>query len=152
VRAPFLCGWMIILAVGSLAVWTGQVTAAETDSGRKAVEAVCGRCHTTKLFLKQTRSWARWNELFADMVERGAEGTDDELDGVSRYFLENLTIVNVNHSPAEELMGILGIGRDAAEAIIARRARQPFTNLAELREVKAIDPTILEERKGRILF
>lgn len=151
-RASSICRWIIILAVGSLAVWTGQVTAAETDSGRKAVEAVCGRCHTTKLFLKQRRSWARWNEVFADMMERGADGTDDELDGVSRYFLENMTLVNVNHSPAEELRGVLGIGGDVAEAIIALRAHQPFTNLAQLREIKGIDPNILEQRKGRILF
>ncbi len=63
-----------------------------------------------------------------------------------------MTLVNVNHSPAEELRGVLGIGRDAAEAIIARRAQQPFTNLAQLREIKGIVSTILEQRKGRILF
>ena len=145
-------GWIIVIAVGSLAVWTGQVTAADTDSDRKAVEAVCGRCHTTELFLKERRSWARWNELFADMIERGADGTDDQLDGVSRYFLENLTLVNVNRSPAEELRGVLGISGDAAEAIIARREHQPFTGLAQLREIKGIDPNILEQRKSRILF
>ena len=151
-RASSKCGWIMLLAVGSLAVWTGQVTAAETDSDRKAMEAVCGRCHTTNLFLKQRRSWARWNELFADMMERGAASTDDELNGVSRYFLENMTLVNVNHSPAEELRGVLGIGGDVAETIIARRAHQAFTNLAQLREIKGIDPNILEQRKGRILF
>jgi competence ComEA-like helix-hairpin-helix protein len=86
------------------------------------------------------------------MMERGADGTDDELDGVSRYFLENMTLVNVNHSPAEELRGVLGIGGDVDEAIIARRAYQPFKNLAQLREIKGIDPNILEQRKGRILF
>ena len=138
--------------MGSLAVWTGQVTAADTDSDRKAVEAVCGRCHTTELFLKERRSWARWNELFADMIERGADGTDDQLDGVSRYFLENLTLVNVNHSPVEELRGVLGMSGDVAEAIIARREHQPFTDLAQLREIKGIDLNILEQRKSRILF
>ena len=152
VTASSIGGWIIVIAAGSLAVWTGQVTAADTDSDRKAVEAVCGRCHTTELFLKERRSWARWNELFADMVERGADGTDDQLDGVSRYFLENLTLVNVNHSPAEELRGVLGISGDVAEAIIARREHQPFTDLAQLREIKGIDPNILEQRKSRILF
>jgi len=152
VTASSIGGWIIVVAVGSLAVWTGQVTAADTDSDRKAVEAVCGRCHTTELFLKERRSWARWNELFADMIERGADGTDDQLDGVSRYFLENLTLVNVNHSPAEELRGVLGMSGDVAEAIIARREHQPFTDLAQLREIKGIDLNILEQRKSRILF
>ena len=152
VPASSIGGWIIVIAAGSLTVWTGQVTAADTDSDRKAVEAVCGRCHTTELFLKQRRSWARWNEVFADMVERGADGTDDQLDGVSRYFLENLTLVNVNHAPAEELRGVLGISGDVAEAIIARREHQPFADLAQLREIKGIDPDILEQRKSRILF
>src|SRR4051795_9867735 len=61
VTASSIGGWIIVIAVGSLAVWTGQVTAADTDSDRRAVEAVCGRCHTTELFLKERRSWARWN-------------------------------------------------------------------------------------------
>ena len=150
--ASSIGGWITVISVGLLAVWTPQVTAADTDSDRKAVEAVCGRCHTTGLFLNQRRSWARWNELFADMVDRGADGTDDQLDGVSRYFLENLTLVNVNHSPAEELKGVLGIRGDVAEAIIARREHQPFTDVAQLREIKGIDPKILEQRKSRILF
>ena len=71
--------------------------------------------------------------------------------GVS-FMLENLTLVNVNHSPAEELRGVLGISGDVAEAIIARREHQPFTDLAQLREIKGIDPNILEQRKSRILF
>ena len=60
--------------------------------------------------------------------------------------------MNVNHSPADELRGVLGISDDVAEAIIARRERQPFTDLAQLREIKGIDPNILEQRKSRILF
>ena len=66
--------------------------------------------------------------------------------------MENLTFVNINTSPAEEIAGVLGVGDDVAEAIIASRQRQPFANLAELRAVPGVDLAKLELRKSRILF
>jgi competence ComEA-like helix-hairpin-helix protein len=116
------------------------------------VEAVCGRCHKTTVFLNQPRSWDRWNDVFADMTKRGANGTDEQLARVTTYFLENLTLVNVNSSPADELGWVLGVGEDVAAAIIARRERQPFANIAELRAVSGVDASKLEERKSRVLF
>lgn len=118
----------------------------------EAVQTVCGRCHTTAVFLNKPRSWERWNDVFADMTQRGANGTTEMLARVTTYFLENLTLVNVNTSPADELAGVLGVGDDVAEAIIARRQRRPFANIAELRAVPGVDPGKLELRKSRILF
>jgi len=126
--------------------------AAEPDPNLEAVQTVCGRCHSTAVFLDKPRSWDRWNDVFADMTQRGANGTDEQLERVTTYFLEHLTIVNVNTSPAEEIAGVLGVGDDVAGAIIARRQRQPFANLAELGAVPGVDPAKLELRKSRILF
>jgi competence ComEA-like helix-hairpin-helix protein len=129
---------------------SGTVSAADKDF--EAVQAVCGRCHTTAVFLNKPRSWERWNDVFADMTQRGANGSTELLARVTTYFLENLTLVNVNTSPADELVGVLGVGDGVAEAIIARRQRQPFANIDELRAVPGVDPRILELRKSRILF
>jgi DNA uptake protein ComE-like DNA-binding protein len=67
------------------------------------------------------------------MTQRGATGTDEQLTRVTRFFLENLTLVNVNSSPADELKWVLGVRDDVMQAIIARREHQPFRNLDELR-------------------
>ena len=56
-----------------------------------------------------------------------SNGTDEQ------FFLENLTLVNINSSPAEELAGVLGVSDDVAQEIIARRERQPFAILAQVR-------------------
>ena len=88
--------------------------AADPDPDLQAVQAVCGRCHTTAVFLNKPRSWDRWNDVFADMTKRGANGTDEQLERVTTYFLENLTLVNVNTSPADELAGVLGVSDDVA--------------------------------------
>ena len=104
------------------------------------------------MFLSQTRSWERWNDVFADMTQRGANGTDEQLAQVTTFFLENLTLVNINSSPAEELAGVLGVSDDVAQEIIARRERQPFANLVQLRAVPGVDAAKLDQRKSRILF
>ena len=143
--------WTLAVVAASLA-FEATATAADSELDLKAVQLVCGRCHTPALFLNQTRSWDRWNDVFADMTQRGANGTDEQLARVTTYFLENLTLVNINSSPAEELTGVLGVSDQVADAIIARRERQPFANIAELRTVPGVDLDRVEKRKSRILF
>ena len=145
---PWWC--FISLAAGSASFGAATVSAAESEL--QAVQVVCGRCHAPAVFLKQTRSWERWNDVFADMTKRGANGSEEQLARVTTYFLENLTLVNINTSPAEELAGVLGVRDDVAEAIITRRQIKLFANLAQLSEVPGVDPSKLEQRKSRILF
>jgi competence ComEA-like helix-hairpin-helix protein len=133
-------------------LFTPPGQAQDPDLDRQAVQAVCGRCHNTALFESKPQSWQRWNDVFADMTQRGANGTDEQLIRVTRYFLENLTIVNINSSPSDELAGVLGVTDDVAEAIIARRRERPFANLAELRAVSGVNAENLEKRRTRILF
>jgi len=130
----------------------GPANADDSDPNLEAVKLVCGRCHTISVFLNKPRSWERWNDVFADMTQRGANGSDEQLAKVTSYFLENLTLVNVNTSPADELGWVLGISDEAAQSIIARRQQQPFANLAQLRAIPGVDPEKLEQRKSRILF
>jgi competence ComEA-like helix-hairpin-helix protein len=130
----------------------GAVTARAADPNLDAVQTVCERCHSTAVFLNQPRSWERWNDVFADMTQRGANGTTELLARVTTWFLENLTLVNVNTSPAEELTGVLGVSDEVADAIIAHRQHQPFANIAQLGAVPGVDPAKLELRKSRILF
>ena len=143
--------WLFAAAAG-IVIRAAAVQAEEPNPDLQAVQAVCGRCHTIAVFLNKPRSWERWNDVFADMTKRGATGTDEQLERVTRFFLENLTLVNVNTSEAEELAGVLGVSDEVAQVIIARRQQQRFDNLAQLREVPGVDRDKLEERKSRIFF
>jgi competence ComEA-like helix-hairpin-helix protein len=135
-----------------IAVWPATAKAAEPNPDLKAVQVVCGRCHTTAVFIDKPRSWERWNDVFADMTKRGANGTDEQLERVTRFFLENLTMINVNTSAAEELAGVLGVSEEVAQAVIARRQQQRFSNVDQLRAIPGINLEKLTERKSRILF
>jgi competence ComEA-like helix-hairpin-helix protein len=140
------------MAAAAIAFEARTAKAADPSPELQAVQMVCGRCHTTALFMNETRSWDRWNDVFADMTQRGAKGTDEQLARVTTFFLENLTLVNINSSPAEELTGVLGVSDQVADEIIARRGSQPFKNIADLRMIPGVDPATLEKRKSRILF
>jgi helix-hairpin-helix protein len=74
-------------------------------------------------------------------------GTDEQLQRVTRYFFENLTLVNINTSPADELVGVLGIREEVAQDIIARRRRRLFSSLAELSAVPGVNTKTVEQRK-----
>ena len=139
------------VAIG-IALVPQRSRAEDTNLDLQAVQSVCGRCHTIMLFLNKPRSWERWNDVFADMTQRGATGTDEQLQQVTKYFWENLTLVNVNTSPAEELIWVLGIREEVAQDIIARRERHAFADFRELSAVPGVDGKILDERKSRILF
>jgi competence ComEA-like helix-hairpin-helix protein len=142
------------LAALSLAfiLLSGSAWAGGDAADLQSVRVVCGKCHTTAVFESKPRSWDRWNDVFADMTQRGANGTTEQLAQVTRYFLENLTLVNMNTSGAEEIAGILGVTDEVAETIIQRRQKQRFNSIAELRDVSGVDATKLEERKSRISF
>lgn len=144
--------WLFAVIAVRIAVWPATAKAAEPSPDLMAVQMVCGRCHTTAVFIDKPRSWERWNDVFADMTKRGANGTDEQLERVTRFFLENLTLVNVNTSAAEELAGVLGVSEEVAQAVIARRQQQRFSNVDQLRAIPGINQDKLIERKSRILF
>ena len=141
-----------MLVAAGIAFGRASAMAAEPNPDLKAVQLVCGRCHTTAVFIDKPRSWERWNDVFADMTRRGANGTDEQLERVTRFFLENLTLVNVNTSAAEELAGVLGVSEEVAQAVIARRQQQRFSNIDQLRAMPGINSDKLRERTRRILF
>jgi len=144
---------LICCITGFVALQGPSARAADAaDPNLAAVQAVCGRCHTIAVFQKKPRSWERWNDVFADMTQRGAKGTDEQLERVTKYFLENLTLINVNTSPADEIGWVLGIDEAVAQAIVTRREQQRFTSIEELRAISGVDSGILEQRKTRILF
>jgi len=142
----------VAVSAAALGFLTPAAPADDPESDRRAVQTVCGRCHSTALFEGMPRSWERWNDVFADMTQRGATGTDDQLMRITRYFLENLTQVNVNTAPPDELAGVLGIADEVAQAIVARRQKRPFASLDELQAIPGVDGRTLETRKDRILF
>ena len=148
VLSPFAVQPATALA-GDLAAIT---KASDLDSDPKdfqAVTAVCTACHAASQFLSTPRSSGRWEQVFEEMSGYGANGTDDQLDRVVNFFQKNLTVINVNTSPPEDLKETLQIDDGTLNAIMARRSGKKFENIADLSTLPGVNRSILEKLQAK---
>lgn len=117
-----------------------------------AVQQVCTACHSSNQFLGTPRSSSRWEQVFGQMAQQGAHPTEEQIDQIVRYFQRNLTVVNVNTSPLEELEPTLQVGPETGTAIIMRRSQRKFTGIADLAAIPGVDHSVLERLKDRLKF
>jgi len=135
--------------VGDLAAITKASDLDSDPQDFQAVTAVCTTCHAASQFLSTPRSSSRWEQVFAEMSGYGADGTDDQLDRVVNYFQRNLTVINVNTSPPEDLKETLQIDDKTLGAILARRGRQQFSGIDDLVRLGGVDRSILEKLNAK---
>jgi hypothetical protein len=135
--------------VGDLAAIT-QASSLDSDpQDFTSVAAVCTVCHTASQFLTTPRSSSRWQQVYDEMSGFGAIGTDDQLDRVVAYIQKNLTVINVNTSPADDLGPTLQVNDNVVAAVMARRAEHAFIGIDDLGKVPGIDHSILEKLSAK---
>lgn len=120
----------------------------------QAVTLVCTRCHVASQFLGGKRSSSRWEDTYGRMARYGATGSDEQLNRVVHYFQKNLTVVNVNTSPGDELGPTLQVSDEVVDAILTQRQKKPFAGVADLGKIPGVDPKKLKKlaSNGRLLF
>lgn len=156
-RVPKLLvhGLLFLSAANPIGANAAQLLPLSTEGSpenHRTAEAVCGACHTTRIFSGTPRSWARWTDIFSRMTRHGMQADQDQIDRVVIYFLENLTLVNVNSSSADELAVVLGVSESVSAAIVARRGQRKFSGMSELTTFPGVDVALLKRRSKRIQF
>ncbi len=150
---PFCAGLFAASTVDALPGDLVAITkASNLDSDQEdfhAVAAVCTVCHAASQFLSTPRSDDRWEQVFAEMSGYGATGTDEQLNRVVSYFQKNLTVINVNTSPAEDLGPTLQVSDAVVAEIVARRAQRHFSGIDELGSIPGVDHAILEKLSAK---
>ena len=63
------------------------------------------------------------------MARLGARPNDAQVNQIVRYFQRNLTVVNVNTSPLEELGPTLQTDPETTTAIVLRRSQRRFAGI-----------------------
>jgi len=125
-------------------------------TGKDLVARVCLQCHGAGNFRKARQNRQEWADTVADMIDRGAKGTDDEFETVLDYLSQNFgpnSKVNVNTAPLEELKSILGFTVEESKAVIAYRdANGPFTQWQDLQKVDGVDAKKIESKKDSMAF
>jgi hypothetical protein len=121
-------------------------------AGEAALKAVCTKCHNLELVTSTPRSLEEWHDTLQLMVDRGAKGTDAQFDEILDVLHRNYTTINVNSADADELRIVLGLPGDVVSTIIARRAKQPFAGLDDLKSIPGVDAQALDTKSKLIFF
>src|ERR1700735_877155 len=110
--------WVIVVFVVS---WAGCVAAPAPDLAREgeSLKAVCGKCHNLQMVMDTPMSYEAWHDTVQKMVDRGASGTDAQLDDVMDYLHRTVTTINVNAADVGELEIVLDVNEATAKAIVA---------------------------------
>lgn len=147
-----IAGALVVTATSPVRALAGDLAAIKAASDldqdprdAQAVAAVCTVCHSSSQFLSTPRGSGRWEQVFAEMSGYGANGTDDQLDRVVNYFQKNLTVINVNTSPVEDVEQTLQVSDQVAAEIMARRKQELFTGLDDLGKIPGVDRSVLEK-------
>ena len=135
--------------VGDLAAITKASGLDNDPQDFQAIAAVCTACHAASQFLTTPRSSSRWQQVYDEMSGFGAIGTDDQLDRVVAYIQKNLTVINVNTSPPDDLGPTLQVNDNVVAAVMARRAEHSFIGIDDLSKIPGIDRSILEKLSAK---
>jgi competence protein ComEA len=136
--------------------------------GREIVQKTCVGCHLLKVVTSKRASREQWSTLVDQMVSRGADVPDDEMENLINYLSKNFgpadpaaandkTVenksVDVNAASASELSEVLGISSKDADAIVAYRVQNgAFKEWHDLMNVPRIEAKKIEDNKDRITF
>ena len=123
--------------------------------GRATVLKLCNECHGAEIVVGRPHSEEGWNAIVIDMVQRGAQGTDDEFDEIVRYLTKNIKAgekasppkLNVNKVSAKAIETGLGLTAKEAEAIVTARGKAAFRSVEDVKKVSGVTPRRSKQRK-----
>jgi competence ComEA-like helix-hairpin-helix protein len=137
--------------------------------GQEIVQQQCTGCHVLKVVTSKRASKEQWSALVDQMISRGADVPDEEIENVVNYLAKNFGAstepaatekndgqhesVNVNKASATELAGALGLTPKEAEALVAYREQNGnFKEWRDLTHVPSIEAKKIESNKERLVF
>jgi competence ComEA-like helix-hairpin-helix protein len=159
---------MLLTAVLYLA-FASNAPALPPGKGKAIVQRDCAGCHALKVVTSKRASKEQWAALVDQMVSRGADVPDEEIETVVDYLAENFNpskappaagknhhpsqSVNVNKASAAQLASALGLsGKESAAIVLYRQQNGSFKEWHDLTKVPGIETTKIEQKKDRLAF
>ena len=125
--------------------------------GKDVTVRMCGTCHPSARGAAVRLTREGWEGVIADMIARGARGTDQEfaavLDYLSKNFLgEAARPLNINRATNIELESVAGLTRKEAAALIEwRKQAGVCKSLEDLKKAPGVDYKKIEARKDFLI-
>ena len=57
--------------------------------GKKQLVKLCTDCHGVDQIIAKKRTKEQWDDVMSDMVQKGAQGKDEEIDAIVAYLTKN---------------------------------------------------------------
>jgi competence protein ComEA len=142
----------LVLILGAGQVASAQEAAAPFPQS-EAFLKVCSSCHDAERILSNRRTRTQWQEVIEKMIERGAEGTDDDFTAVEEYLVRHFGRVNINKALPKDIAAVLDLAPKDAQAIVDyRKTNGDFADFDSLCKVPGIDVEKLKKARDGISF
>ena len=146
-----------VLIIVGIAVMGGIAKDARAQQGEDgptiAFKRVCSSCHDADRILAARRTRTQWEEVIEKMIDRGAEGTEDDFSAAEVYLLRVSGRVNANRAQSQDFVAVLGLTQKDADAIAEfRKAKGDFADFDALCKVPGIDTEKLKQGRDAITF
>jgi competence protein ComEA len=142
-----------LLAAAIMAAGQDAITQLPDGRGRDEVQKICTGCHEVGTVTGSRRTRIGWQQNVDDMVARGAEGSDEDLQAAVDYLTRYFGKINVNTASAKDLESFLGVSEKDAEAIVSyRKQNGDLKDFTQLTKVPGVSVTTLQAKKSQIAF
>jgi competence ComEA-like helix-hairpin-helix protein len=140
-----------------LTIFTLSLTAQDNlpeDKEKETFVKMCSNCHAIERVVKVRFSKKFWASTVDDMVSRGAEGTEEEVESVINYLTRHFgKPVNINTATAKQIEAGLSFKPAEAEALIKHRTDNgPIKTFEDLARITGLNAKLLNEQKLNIQF
>jgi putative heme-binding domain-containing protein len=81
--------WGVWLIASITCVLSGHAQNLPEGKGKAEFQKTCGSCHNVSMATSQRMDQAQWTGVVNDMVSRGAQGTQQDLDNIIAYLTAN---------------------------------------------------------------
>jgi competence ComEA-like helix-hairpin-helix protein len=150
--------WLLFV-ISTFGVAAVILSAANSDDlpegkGKAVLIRMCSDCHGLDQVTTSRYPKKQWAYVVDDMVSRGAEGSDEDVNSVIGYLSRNFgKPVNINTSTAKEIEAGLSFTAAQSELLVRYRTdKGAFKTYEDLLKVPGLDAGLLEEQKKNILF
>jgi competence protein ComEA len=122
--------------------------------GKETTQRICGACHGAEIVLGRKMDKDGWTQLVVSMVQRGAQGTDDEFAEIVDYLTTNFgndSKININKAASKDFQTTLGISDKLGDAIVQYRTEKgDFKSVDDLKQVPGMDAAKVDTNKNKL--
>jgi competence protein ComEA len=147
-----------VLSLAALcATWLSAQVQLPDGPGKDALVKVCGTCHQPDRAAAVRLTKEGWEAVLADMVTRGAKGTDEEFAAVLGYLTTNFLgeaarPLNINSASQLDLEMVAGLKRTEAAAVMKFLESVGLCKaLTDLKKVPGLEYKKIEDRKDYLV-